>query len=105
MERWELPPLFCFSLEEYDMSDTPDMVEDLEFENQIAALGDNPTELMKFVARQQYRSAKSLIKHDKRIKHLETQNKKLFAIVGGVGAVVTLIFNAVVEFFMKKGVQ
>ena len=63
------------------------MLGDLEFENQINELGDNQTELIKFVARQQFSTSKTMVSHGKRIKSLESKNKKMFGFVGGAGAI------------------
>ncbi len=80
-----------------------EMLEDLEFENQITAMGDNQTELIKFVARQQYSSGKTVASLGKRVKSLENKNKKTMGAVGGVSAVVAGIIVAAVDYFLKRG--
>lgn len=77
----------------------PDMLDDLEFENQINALGDNQPALIKFVARQQFDTSKILVKHDKRIRNVEKQNKKAFGVVGIMSA--SLV--AVIDYFLRRG--
>ncbi len=44
-----------------------EMLSDLEFENQMNALGDDQLGLIKFVARQQYDAGKVIAEHGKRI--------------------------------------
>ena len=79
-----------------------DMLEDIEFENQINALGDDQPALIKFVARQQYDTSKVLGLHEKRIKGLERSKKKLFGLTGGIGAIIGAIIAAIVDFMLHK---
>jgi len=79
-----------------------DMLDDLEFENQINALGDDQPALIKFVARQTFETSKVLVKHDKRIKSLEGQNKKLFGAVGGASAFVASVITATLDYFLRR---
>ncbi len=61
------------------MGNEPDMLDDLEFENQINALGDDQPALIKFVARQQFSTGKVLVAHGKRLKSLEGASIRRFA--------------------------
>ena len=85
------------------MGNEPDMLDDLEFENQINALGDDQPALIKFVARQQFSTGKVLISHGKRLKSLESKNKKLFGVVGGAGALLATAVIGIIEYFTRKG--
>ncbi len=85
------------------MPDDIDMLDDLEFENQINAMGDDQPALIKFVARQQFSTSKVLVSHGRRIKKLEGKNKKLMGAVGGIGALLATATAAVFDYFMKKG--
>ncbi len=80
-----------------------EMLDDLEFENQITALGDDQPALIKFVARQQFDASKVLVKHDKRIKKLEGQNKKVFGVVGGAGAILASAIVATLDYIFRRG--
>ncbi len=80
-----------------------DMLEDVEFENQINALGDDQLALIKLVARQQFSTGKVLISHGKRIKKLEGQNKKVFGIVGGAGAILASAIVATLDYIFRRG--
>ena len=80
-----------------------DMLDDLEFENQISELGDNQPELIKFVARQQFSTSKVLVSHDKRIKSLENKNKKLFGFVGATGAILATAVTATIDYLLRRG--
>lgn len=79
-----------------------DMLDDLEFENQINALGDDQPALIKFVARQQFDSSKILVDHGKRIKSLESKNKKLMGAVGGTGAIIATAVTAAIDYVLKR---
>ncbi len=79
-----------------------EMLTDLEFENQINALGDDQPALIKFVARQQYDTSKVLVKHDKRIKRLEGQNKKAFGAVGGASAIIASGIVAALDYLLRR---
>ena len=80
-----------------------DMLDDLEFENQISAMGDDQPALIKFVARQQFSTSKVLIDHGKRIQGLEKQNKKLFGAVGGVSAIFATAITSTLDYFIRRG--
>ena len=80
-----------------------DMLEDAEFENQITAMGDDQPALIKFVARQQFSTSKVLVDHGKRIKSLESKNKKMMGAVGGAGAILATAITATLDHFLKRG--
>ena len=76
-----------------------EMLDDMEFENQLTKLGDNQTELIKFVARQQFESSQLLTTHDTRITTLETGSKKLSGITGGVSGTITAVIISIINYF------
>ena len=78
------------------------MLDDLEFENQINALGDDQLGLIKFVARQQFDSSKIIYDHGKRIKSLEKQNKKVMGVIGGTSAIIATAITATIDYFLKR---
>jgi len=79
-----------------------DILEEAEFENQLTALGDDQLGLIKFVARQQFDTCKILIDHDKRIKSVEKQNKKLMGVIGSGGAILGTAITAVLDYFVRR---
>ena len=85
------------------MPDEIDMLEDAEFENQMAEMGEDPIALTKFVARNQYQSSKVVNSNVKRIRRLEKQNKKVFGIVGGAGAILATAITASIDYLLRRG--
>lgn len=79
-----------------------DMLDDLEFENQINAMGDDQPALIKFVAWQQYRASKVTASHGKRIKHLEDRNKKVLASTAGLGTIIGGIIITLYNYFAGR---
>ena len=79
-----------------------DMLEEAEFENQLTALGDDQLGLIKFVARQQFDSTKVQVDHGKRIKSLESKNKKLMGAIGGTGAIIATAVTAIIDYVLKR---
>ena len=84
------------------MNTRPKMLNALEFEQRLEEFGDNQLELLKFVARQYYETSNLCPIHDKSIKNLEKQNKKLFGIVGGAGAILGTAITAMVDYFLRR---
>ena len=78
------------------------ILDEIEFENQINALGDNQIDLIKFVARQQFTSSKLLVLHDEKITLLENGDRKLSSIAGGISGTITAILIGVVNYFISK---
>ena len=78
------------------------MLDDLEFENQINAMGDNQPELIKFVARQQFTTGKVLVDHGKRIKRLENKNNKVMGAVGGASAILATAITATLDYLLRR---
>ncbi len=78
------------------------VLSEIEFENQLSKLGDNQLELIKFVARQQYDSSKTLCEHDKRITDLETSIKKSSGIAGGITGTISGVIVTVISYFFTK---
>ncbi len=78
------------------------MLNDIEFENQLTKLGDNQTELIKFVARQQFESSQLLTTHDTRITTLENGSKKLSGITGGISGTVTAVVIGIISYFTNR---
>ncbi len=84
------------------MADDIDMLDDMEFETQLTAMGDDQPELLKFVARQTFTTSKVLVNHGKRIKSLEKTNKKTFGIIGAVSAVLATAVVATMDYLLKR---
>lgn len=82
---------------------TSGMLNDLEFENQLNAFGDNQLELIKFVARQQFTSSKLLNIHDNKITALESGDKKVSSITGGIAGTVTGVIIGIINYFTNRG--
>jgi len=80
-----------------------EMLDDLEFENQINAMGDDQPALIKFVARQQFSTSKVLVNYGNRIKSLEGKNKKVMGFVGGASAVFATAITATLDYFLRRG--
>lgn len=77
------------------------MLNDLEFENQLSEMGDNQLELIKFVARQQFTSSKLLAIHDTKIATLESGDRKVSTITGGISGTITGIIIGIIAYFTK----
>lgn len=84
------------------MSNGKNMLNDMEFEHRLAEMGDNQTELIKFVARQQYEMSKRCPVHEQRIGKLESRTKKGMAASGGAGVTITAIVWWLIELFSKR---
>ena len=79
-----------------------EMLDDLEFENQISELGDDQPALIKFVARQQFSTSKVLVDHGKRIKSLENKNRKVMGFVGGASAIFATAVTATIDYLLRR---
>lgn len=79
-----------------------EMLDNMEFENQLNKLGDNQIELIKFVARQQFESTQLLTTHEQRIGTLETGDRKTSGIVGGVSGALTGAIIGIINYFSNK---
>ena len=79
-----------------------DMLEDAEFENQLTALGDDQLALTKFVARQQFATAKIMVSHGKRLKSLERKNRRLLGAIGVAGAIIATAVTATIDYFIFR---
>ena len=75
------------------------MLNDLEFENQLRDLGDDQLSLIKFVARQTFTSSKLLVIHDTRIASLESGDRKVSSIVGGISGTITSVIIGIINYF------
>lgn len=84
------------------MANNP-MMDDLEFENRLNDMGDNQLELIKFVARQQNSTGKTLVSHGKRLRRLEGKNFRLFGFVGLTGAVLGTAITATIDYLLRRG--
>jgi len=80
----------------------PEFLNDMEFETKLNEMGDNQLELLKFVARQQYQTSKLCPVHNARIKSLENKNKKLFGVVGSIGAIIGSIIAVIVDYILRR---
>lgn len=78
------------------------MLSDMEFESRLNELGDNQTELIKFIARQQYQMSKLCPIHDKKIKALQNRTKREMGATGGIGAFIGVSIAAVIDYFMRR---
>ena len=79
-----------------------EMLSDLEFENQLNELGDNQLALIKFVARQQFSSSKTLCLHNIQIKTLENGDRKISSIAGGISGTITGIVIGIISYFTNR---
>ena len=84
------------------MPNDKEILNDMEFESHLAEMGDNQLELIKFVARQQYKMSKLCPIHNKRIKALENKDKKMFGLTGGVGGIIGAIVASIIDYFARK---
>ena len=87
---------------EIDMPDSDGMLGDMEFETKLNDLGENQPELIRFIARQQFTTGKVMIAHGKRIKKLESQNKRAMGIIGGIGAVIATAFIQTLNYLLGR---
>lgn len=78
------------------------MFDDLEFENEMAKMADDQLALTKFAVRQGYATNKVVISNVKRIKKLESQNKKVIGFVGATGAVLATAVAATLDYFLRR---
>ncbi len=85
------------------MSNGDEMLKDMEFENQLRELGDDQPGLIRFVAREQFKTSKVQKSYGKRIKSLESKNKKIFGFAGAFGAVIATAVTAVFDYLSKRG--
>ena len=81
----------------------PEFLSDMDFEQKLNEMGDNQTELIRFIARQQYQTSKLCPVHNQRISKLEAKTKKETGVVGGVGAAVGIVIASAIDFFMRRG--
>ena len=79
-----------------------DMIEDMKFENQLTELGDDQPKLIRFVAREQFKSNRILRDHGKRIHRLEGKNKKVMSFIGVTGAVIATAVTATIDYFIRR---
>ncbi len=71
---------------------------ELEFEKRIGGMADR--QLLEFVARQNYETCQRCEAHDSRISVLETSNRKISGITGGVAGTLTAIVISVINYFV-----
>ena len=84
------------------MSNNSPLMQDMEFEQRLNEMGDNQPELIRFIARQQYRMAKLCPVHEKKIKALENKDRKQAGAIGGIGAIIGAIMAGIVDYFMRR---
>ncbi len=80
-----------------------DMLNDMDFENQMSELGDNLPELVKFVARQAYTTSRLTVSHEKRITDLEGRNNRFFGAVGGISGLLGAAFVKAIDYLVTRG--
>lgn len=78
------------------------MLSDMEFEQRLTEMGDNQTELIKFVARQQFEMSKLCPIHDRDIKKLQNRNRKEIGATGGIGALFGASLAAILDYLMRR---
>ena len=87
------------------MANSKDMLDDLEFESQIAKLGDR--DLMEFTARQVFETRKDVRSNSGRIKTLEDRDKKAYGKVSGISGAIGIAIGSAILFlinhFTKSG--
>ena len=80
-----------------------EMLEDLEFENEMTEMGDDQLKLVKFSLRQQNKSNKLVASHGRRIRSLEKKNFRLFGFVGLAGAFLGSAFVTIIDYLFGRG--
>lgn len=71
-------------------------LDDLEFEAQIAEMGDRA--LLEFVARQGHDMAR-------RVRKLEGRSKRTMGLLGGAGAIIGAAVVGAIDYVMRRGVS
>ena len=80
----------------------PSMLSDMDFEHRLNEMGDNQTELIKFIARQQFQMSKLCPIHEKQIKAIQHRTKKEIGASGGIGAVLGVVIATVIDFLLRR---
>ena len=76
-----------------------ELLDDLEFEKRITDPKLSDRGLMEFTARQVYECNKEISGHGKRIKSLESRDRKQFGVSGGIGGIIGSAIAALIYFF------
>ena len=76
------------------------MLQDIEFEKRIKAMPDR--ELLEFVARQTAEVCQKVEGHEKRLKKLEQDNRKLSGIIGGVSGLIAAVAVGIINWFVGR---
>jgi hypothetical protein len=84
------------------MSNGEEMIQDMDFEARLEAMGDDQLALLKFVARQQYATSQICPKHSQRLKNLEDRDKKTFGVAGSIGGGIALVIGTTFILILKK---
>ncbi len=84
------------------MQDPNGMISEMEFERQLEDMGDNQLELIKFIARRQYRMTTVCVNHGRKIYKLEIRNKRILAITGGSGTFLGGLAITVFNYFSNR---
>lgn len=82
------------------MPDNKFVLDKIEFEKQIAEMPEK--ELLKFTARLVYDLNTCFYNHNKRITELESTNKKMFGISGGIGGGIALGIQALINYIFNR---
>jgi len=84
------------------MNNPTNMLSDMEFEEKLKDMGDDQTELLKFVARNQYQSLKLCPIHEKAIKALQNRTKKELGATGGIGAILGVAIATALDYLLRR---
>jgi hypothetical protein len=80
------------------MSNGNEMLNEMDFDKKVSEMKERG-ELLEFVAKQVYKISIRCPEEDKRITALESQNKKMFGVTGGVSGVIGAGIVAALNWF------
>lgn len=80
-----------------------ELIGDLEFENELTRLGEDQPELIKFLARQQYKTNTMVVKQEDRICALEKRSNRMFITVGSIGTFIGGLIVGIADFMIRRG--
>lgn len=74
---------------------------ELDFEKRIGEMPDR--QLLEFVARQNFETCQRCVDHNKRIITLESGDKKLAGMVGGITGTFMAVIIGIINYFVNRG--
>ena len=76
------------------------MLHDMELEKRIKAMPER--ELLEFMARQMAEVCQKVEGHEKRLKKVEQDNKRLSGIIGGISGLITAVAVGIINWFVGR---